>query len=114
MAELPVPQGVVGFYCPRWKQKRVASWRHGCSESNCGGDVRNGARRMRTGKSNPFDFSTTSPEASRVLQEWAELGVGAAILPRSKLAAGVGADILIQKGSNERVTIEYAVSWHGE
>lgn len=50
----------------------------------------------------------------RVLQEWAELGVGAAILPRSKLAAGVGADILIRKGSNERVTIEYAVSWRGE
>src|SRR6266436_10113225 len=50
----------------------------------------------------------------RVLQEWAELGVGAAILPRSKLAAGVGADILIRKGSKERVTIEYAVSWRGE
>src|SRR5882762_779744 len=109
MAELPVPQGVVGFYCPRWKQKRVASWRHGCSESNCGGDVRNGARRMRTGKSNPFDFSTTSPEASRVFRGgnelpsfagMGELGVGAAILPRSKLAAGVGADILIRKGSN--------------
>src|SRR6266566_1671351 len=43
-----------------------ASHRSNTVESDCGRDVRNGARRMRTGKSNPFDFSTTSPEASRV------------------------------------------------
>ncbi len=50
----------------------------------------------------------------RVLQEWAELGVGAAILPRSKVAAGTGSDIVIRKGSDKRVTIAYQASWRSE
>jgi LysR family transcriptional regulator, hydrogen peroxide-inducible genes activator len=47
----------------------------------------------------------------RVLQEWAHLGIGAAILPRSKAAAGTGADILIRKGKIDRVTICYQACW---
>jgi LysR family transcriptional regulator, hydrogen peroxide-inducible genes activator len=47
----------------------------------------------------------------RVLQEWAELGVGAAILPRSKVTSGGGSDILIRKGSDKRVMIAYEASW---
>jgi LysR family transcriptional regulator, hydrogen peroxide-inducible genes activator len=47
----------------------------------------------------------------RVLQEWAHLGIGAAILPRSKTTAGTGADILIRKGQVDRVTICYQACW---
>lgn len=47
----------------------------------------------------------------RVLQEWAHLGIGAAILPRSKTTAGTGADILIRKGRVDRVTICYQACW---
>jgi len=49
-----------------------------------------------------------------VLQEWAELGVGAAILPRSKVASGLGAEILIRTGSNKRVTIAYQACWRSD
>jgi DNA-binding transcriptional LysR family regulator len=49
----------------------------------------------------------------RVLQEWAELGVGAAILPKSKVSGGVGSDILVRKGSDKRLTIAYQATWRG-
>jgi len=47
----------------------------------------------------------------RVLEEWAHLGIGAAILPRSKISAEAGAEILIRKGQDHRVTIGYQVCW---
>jgi LysR family hydrogen peroxide-inducible transcriptional activator len=47
----------------------------------------------------------------RVLEEWAHLGIGAAILPRSKISAKAGAEILIRKGQDHRVTIGYQVCW---
>lgn len=45
----------------------------------------------------------------RVLQEWANLGIGAAILPRSKVTAGNGAAILVRKG--HEITIGYQACW---
>jgi DNA-binding transcriptional LysR family regulator len=47
----------------------------------------------------------------RVLQEWAQLGIGAAILPRSKVAVGLGTDIYLRKGKQGRVTISYQACW---
>jgi DNA-binding transcriptional LysR family regulator len=47
----------------------------------------------------------------RVLQEWAALGIGAAILPRSKVAAGIGADIYLRKDKHVQVTIAYQACW---
>jgi DNA-binding transcriptional LysR family regulator len=47
----------------------------------------------------------------RVLEEWAHLGIGAAILPRSKISAEAGAEILIRKGRDHRATIGYQVCW---
>jgi LysR family transcriptional regulator, hydrogen peroxide-inducible genes activator len=47
----------------------------------------------------------------RVLQEWAHLGIGAAILPRSKTTGGKGAEIRIRKGRDERLTICYQACW---
>jgi LysR family transcriptional regulator, hydrogen peroxide-inducible genes activator len=50
----------------------------------------------------------------RVLQEWAYLGIGAAILPRSKITDGTGADILFRKGQKSRVTISYQACWQNK
>lgn len=47
----------------------------------------------------------------RVLQEWAGLGIGAAILPRSKVADGAGVPILLQAGTDRPVTIAYHALW---
>jgi LysR family hydrogen peroxide-inducible transcriptional activator len=47
----------------------------------------------------------------RVLEEWTHLGIGAAILPRSKISAEAGAEILVRKGEDLRVTIGYQVCW---
>jgi len=47
----------------------------------------------------------------RVLEEWAGLGIGAAILPRSKISEKAGAEILIRKGQDHRVTIGYQACW---
>jgi LysR family hydrogen peroxide-inducible transcriptional activator len=47
----------------------------------------------------------------RVLEEWTHLGIGAAILPRSKVLAQAGAEILVRKGEDHRVTIGYQVCW---
>jgi LysR family transcriptional regulator, hydrogen peroxide-inducible genes activator len=44
----------------------------------------------------------------RVLQEWSDLGIGAAILPRSKTKPGTGAEVW--RGS-ERISITYEVRW---
>jgi DNA-binding transcriptional LysR family regulator len=49
----------------------------------------------------------------RVLQEWAELGVGAAILPKSKVSGGVGSDILIRRGRDKQLMIAYEATWRG-
>jgi len=45
-----------------------------------------------------------------VLQEWAELGIGSAILPRSKLYEGKGAEILIVNGTDP-IEICYRSLW---
>lgn len=47
----------------------------------------------------------------RVLQEWAAIGIGAAILPRSKVQAGTGAPIVVTAGQTEAVTIRYHALW---
>lgn len=44
----------------------------------------------------------------RVLQEWSDLGIGAAILPASKIKPGTGAEIL---SGNQKLTITYEVRW---
>jgi len=46
----------------------------------------------------------------RVLQEWAELGIGSAILPRSKLASAKGPEIIIVEGANA-LQIRYRGLW---
>jgi DNA-binding transcriptional LysR family regulator len=46
----------------------------------------------------------------RVLQEWADLGIGSAILPRSKLAAGEGRAIVIVDGESA-LQIRYRGLW---
>ncbi|GIL39214.1 LysR family transcriptional regulator [Roseiterribacter gracilis] len=45
-----------------------------------------------------------------VLQEWAELGIGSAILPRSKLRAGRGQEITISDGG-DALQIHYRALW---
>jgi LysR family hydrogen peroxide-inducible transcriptional activator len=50
----------------------------------------------------------------RVLEEWAHLGIGAAILPRSKITSGTGVDILKCKGRHDRAVIGYQACWRGE
>lgn len=47
-----------------------------------------------------------------VLQEWAELGIGSAILPRSKLHESKGAEILIGDGPKP-LQIRYRSLWQG-
>jgi hypothetical protein len=47
-----------------------------------------------------------------VLQEWAELGIGSAILPRSKLHESKGAEILIGDGP-DLLQIRYRSLWQG-
>lgn len=47
-----------------------------------------------------------------VLQEWAELGIGSAILPRSKLHESKGAEILIGDGPN-LLQIRHSSLWQG-
>jgi DNA-binding transcriptional LysR family regulator len=47
----------------------------------------------------------------RVLEEWAHLGIGAAILPLSKISTEAGAEILILKSDDHPVTIGYQVCW---
>lgn len=47
-----------------------------------------------------------------VLQEWAELGIGSAILPRSKVASGAQPEIPIFEGSRA-VSIRYCSLWKG-
>ena len=46
----------------------------------------------------------------RVLQEWAELGIGSAILPRSRLSPGKGPEIVIVDGANA-LQIRYRGLW---
>jgi LysR family transcriptional regulator, hydrogen peroxide-inducible genes activator len=46
----------------------------------------------------------------RVLQEWAELGIGSAILPRSRLTPGKGPEIIIVDGANA-LQIRYRGLW---
>ena len=47
----------------------------------------------------------------RVLQEWAGLGIGAAILPRSKVGGGAGVPILLHAGTDRPVMIAYHALW---
>lgn len=47
----------------------------------------------------------------RVLEEWAELGIGAAILPRSKAQAVRGAEIRLRQGDDGPLLITYQVCW---
>jgi DNA-binding transcriptional LysR family regulator len=47
----------------------------------------------------------------QVLEEWAALGIGAAILPRSKLAANDRAGYLIADRSGEMATIGFEAVW---
>lgn len=47
-----------------------------------------------------------------VLQEWAELGIGSAILPRSKVKSGSHREIPILNGT-QAVTIHYCSFWKG-
>lgn len=47
----------------------------------------------------------------RVLQEWADLGIGAAILPRSKVGGRSGVPIHLRKGATSPVTIAYHALW---
>lgn len=46
-----------------------------------------------------------------VLQEWAELGIGGAILPRSKLIAGTQSALSIVTERNDPVMISYQCLW---
>jgi LysR family transcriptional regulator, hydrogen peroxide-inducible genes activator len=50
----------------------------------------------------------------RVLQEWASLGIGAAILPQSKITDGTGTEILLRKGQKSRLTISYQACWQNK
>ena len=47
----------------------------------------------------------------RVLQDWAEIGIGAAILPLSKAAPGTGAPIVAAAGQAGRLHIAYHALW---
>ncbi|WP_245573065.1 LysR family transcriptional regulator substrate-binding protein [Lichenihabitans psoromatis] len=46
-----------------------------------------------------------------VLQEWAALGIGAAILPQSKIASNVARSLPIEDKGGGPVTIFYQTSW---
>ena len=46
-----------------------------------------------------------------VLQEWAALGIGAAILPRSKTGPGVARSLSIEDARGRPAMISYQVSW---
>ena len=48
----------------------------------------------------------------RVLQDWAEIGIGSAILPLSKVTAGSGARIVDGKSLGDDLTIAYHAVWH--
>ena len=48
----------------------------------------------------------------RVLQEWSDLGIGSAILPRSKTKAGTGTEIISRRGKDDRVMIAYEACWY--
>lgn len=47
----------------------------------------------------------------KVLEEWAALGIGAAILPKSKLAASGRASFLIADKADREVTIRFEATW---
>jgi DNA-binding transcriptional LysR family regulator len=47
----------------------------------------------------------------QVLEEWAALGVGAAILPKSKMTASGRAAFPITDKSGRKVTIDFEASW---
>jgi LysR family transcriptional regulator, hydrogen peroxide-inducible genes activator len=47
-----------------------------------------------------------------ILLDWALMGIGAAILPLSKLPAQTGMQIQISKSKSDIVKIGYQVSWH--
>ena len=47
----------------------------------------------------------------QVLQEWSELGVGAAILPESRISGDVGAYPLVVSNTNEPVSLVYEAVW---
>jgi LysR family transcriptional regulator, hydrogen peroxide-inducible genes activator len=48
----------------------------------------------------------------RVLQEWAMIGIGAAILPLSKVQAGTGAQIFVDPEHTSMLRIAYQALWH--
>lgn len=47
----------------------------------------------------------------RVLQEWAAIGIGAAILPRSKVMGVIGARLVLRSGQDRPVSITYQAQW---
>lgn len=47
----------------------------------------------------------------RVLQEWAGLGIGSAILPRSRVTGGAGVPILLHAHADRPATIAYHALW---
>ena len=47
----------------------------------------------------------------RVLQDWAQIGIGAAILPQSKVKPGTGARILGSLGQSDGLRIHYQALW---
>ena len=47
----------------------------------------------------------------QVLEEWAALGIGAAILPKSKVTEGKIASFLIADKAGDEVTISFEASW---
>jgi LysR family hydrogen peroxide-inducible transcriptional activator len=47
----------------------------------------------------------------QVLQEWAALGIGAAILPKSKVAAGGRASFPINDKAGHEITIGFEAAW---
>ena len=48
----------------------------------------------------------------RVLQEWAELGIGAAILPRSKVTKGIGLQIQLKRSGLDLAMMSYQACWN--
>ncbi len=47
----------------------------------------------------------------QVLEEWAALGIGAAILPQSKISAAAKAALPIKDKSGQLLTMRYQASW---
>ena len=47
----------------------------------------------------------------QVLEEWAALGIGSAILPKSKVAASKGASFAITDKTGQQVTISFEATW---